>query len=165
MKKKRNKSDFSLFIQKFSLIFAVQKGGLAQLARALAWHARGHGFDSHILHKNHRRHQFGVVYGFYGYVRCRTYDLKAPPLAKEGLGRNVEITPWGASAPWVRLPYSPQTRRPTKIGRLVCEELHFTHPFPSRGTTLECGAKLFEILSLSRTFRARNLRCCVKIDR
>ena len=26
MKKKRNKSDFSLFIQKFSLIFAVQMG-------------------------------------------------------------------------------------------------------------------------------------------
>src|SRR6188768_4296503 len=26
-------------------------GGLAQLARALAWHARGHRFDSGILHK------------------------------------------------------------------------------------------------------------------
>ena len=25
-------------------------GGLAQLARALAWHARGHEFDSRILH-------------------------------------------------------------------------------------------------------------------
>ena len=25
-------------------------GGLAQLARALAWHARGHRFDSDILH-------------------------------------------------------------------------------------------------------------------
>ena len=25
-------------------------GGLAQLARALAWHARGHRFDSGILH-------------------------------------------------------------------------------------------------------------------
>lgn len=25
-------------------------GGLAQLARVLAWHARGHGFESHILH-------------------------------------------------------------------------------------------------------------------
>lgn len=29
-------------------------GELAQLARALAWHARGHEFDSRILHKNHR---------------------------------------------------------------------------------------------------------------
>ena len=27
------------------------KGGLAQLARALAWHARGHRFDSDILHR------------------------------------------------------------------------------------------------------------------
>ena len=26
-------------------------GGLAQLARALAWHARGHRFESDILHK------------------------------------------------------------------------------------------------------------------
>ena len=32
--------------------FAKHKGngGLAQLARALAWHARGHRFDSDILH-------------------------------------------------------------------------------------------------------------------
>ena len=27
------------------------KGGLAQLVRALAWHARGHRFESDILHK------------------------------------------------------------------------------------------------------------------
>ena len=27
------------------------KGALAQLARALAWHARGHRFDSVMLHK------------------------------------------------------------------------------------------------------------------
>ena len=26
-------------------------GGIAQLARALAWHARGRGFDSHYLHQ------------------------------------------------------------------------------------------------------------------
>ncbi len=33
------------------LILAIsKKGGLAQLARALAWHARGHRFDSDILH-------------------------------------------------------------------------------------------------------------------
>lgn len=29
----------------------VIKGELAQLARALAWHARGHRFESGILHK------------------------------------------------------------------------------------------------------------------
>ena len=28
----------------------VRRGGLAQLARALAWHARGHRFDPDILH-------------------------------------------------------------------------------------------------------------------
>ncbi len=26
-------------------------GGIAQLARALAWHARGHGFESRFLHQ------------------------------------------------------------------------------------------------------------------
>jgi hypothetical protein len=29
----------------------LSEGELAQLARALAWHARGHRFDSGILHK------------------------------------------------------------------------------------------------------------------
>ena len=93
MKKKRNTRDFSLFIQKFSLIFAVQKGGLAQLARALAWHARGHGFDSHILHK--------------------------------------------------------QGDQQKLVAFFVCEELHFTHPFPSRGTMLEWSVNLEIILVLS----------------
>ena len=32
-------------------IIFVAYGGLAQLARALAWHARGHQFDPGILHK------------------------------------------------------------------------------------------------------------------
>ena len=31
-----------------SLLYSL--GGLAQLARALAWHARGHRFDPDILH-------------------------------------------------------------------------------------------------------------------
>src|ERR1700755_3004911 len=31
----------------------VHEGRLAQLARALAWHARGRRFDSDILHTNH----------------------------------------------------------------------------------------------------------------
>lgn len=31
--------------------FCSRFGGLAQLARVLAWHARGHRFDSGILHK------------------------------------------------------------------------------------------------------------------
>jgi hypothetical protein len=36
----------------FFIIFAPLLGGLAQLARALAWHARGHRFDSDILHSD-----------------------------------------------------------------------------------------------------------------
>ena len=35
-------------IERFS---AAKEGALAQLARALAWHARGHRFDSVMLHK------------------------------------------------------------------------------------------------------------------
>jgi putative endonuclease len=34
-----------------SSFFYQNNGGLAQLARALAWHARGHRFDSGILHR------------------------------------------------------------------------------------------------------------------
>ena len=33
-----------------SFVSLQPQGGLAQLARALAWHARGHRFDSDILH-------------------------------------------------------------------------------------------------------------------
>ena len=36
-----------LYLQSGSFYY----GGLAQLARALAWHARGHRFESGILHK------------------------------------------------------------------------------------------------------------------
>jgi hypothetical protein len=31
---------------------SLKEGGLAQLARALPWHGRGHRFDSDILHKS-----------------------------------------------------------------------------------------------------------------
>ena len=36
---------------KFSCYLCPRNGGLAQLARALAWHARGHEFESRILHQ------------------------------------------------------------------------------------------------------------------
>ena len=36
--------------KKIRLSLHPQQGGLAQLARALAWHARGHEFESRILH-------------------------------------------------------------------------------------------------------------------
>ncbi len=41
-------SHFALL--KNSPIFAAAIGGIAQLARALAWHARGHRFESDYLH-------------------------------------------------------------------------------------------------------------------
>ncbi len=41
-----------LFAVPFFLYASVSVlGGLAQLARALAWHARGHRFDPDILHE------------------------------------------------------------------------------------------------------------------
>ncbi len=42
----------------FFYIFAIRNGGLAQLARAFAWHARGHRFDSDILHIGNKALQF-----------------------------------------------------------------------------------------------------------
>ena len=43
-------------------------GGLAQLARALAWHARGHRFDPDILH-------FGYRSGISGSIVRTFYDI------------------------------------------------------------------------------------------
>ncbi len=40
----------NLAVNKFLLLLLSSNGGLAQLARAFAWHARGHRFDSDILH-------------------------------------------------------------------------------------------------------------------
>ena len=38
-------------MKKVVLLQRQKQGALAQLARALAWHARGHRFDSVMLHK------------------------------------------------------------------------------------------------------------------
>ena len=57
-KKNALANNFSLFTFHVSLIcctFAAQSGGLAQLARALAWHARGHRFEPDILHDGQER--------------------------------------------------------------------------------------------------------------
>ena len=43
--------------KKIRLSLHPQQGGLAQLARALAWHARGHEFESRILH-----HKNGTIF-------------------------------------------------------------------------------------------------------
>ena len=42
-------------------IFAP-RGELAQLARALAWHARGHRFDSGILHSGYTLIKYGLFF-------------------------------------------------------------------------------------------------------
>ena len=49
LKNKLNKSDFDCVHSPVTFAH-VEKGELAQLARALAWHARGRRFDSDILH-------------------------------------------------------------------------------------------------------------------
>ena len=52
--------------------FCRPMGGLAQLARALAWHARGHRFDSDILHKTKLQPPIILViavFFIYGFVR------------------------------------------------------------------------------------------------
>jgi hypothetical protein len=49
-----------------SCIFAAAIGGIAQLARALAWHARGHRFESDYLHfKNPELVDFKRVRDFF----------------------------------------------------------------------------------------------------
>ena len=41
---------FPLQSERVKYLF-LGNGGIAQLARALAWHARGRGFESHYLHQ------------------------------------------------------------------------------------------------------------------
>ncbi len=41
-------------------VLIILIGGLAQLARALAWHARGHRFDSVVLHEKKASHFCGA---------------------------------------------------------------------------------------------------------
>ncbi len=48
-------------------------GGLAQLARALAWHARGHRFESGILHQD-KALQF-IVEPFFYVLFCQVVPL------------------------------------------------------------------------------------------
>ena len=53
-----------VFLQpQFERISAAKRGALAQLARALAWHARGHRFDSVMLHKT-KNLTIGEVFRF-----------------------------------------------------------------------------------------------------
>ena len=77
-------------------------GGLAQLVRALAWHARGREFESHILHKL-RRHQSS----FFVVIVICTNDLFFPPFSKEdrwNVNINIRVDTRG------RISYPPQTK-------------------------------------------------------
>ena len=52
------------------------KGELAQLARALAWHARGQGFDSPVLHEVRNFRTFFMlqfIYQLYSYALDKYY--------------------------------------------------------------------------------------------
>ena len=50
----RVRGKFKFVIVQDFITFAIRNGGLAQLARAFAWHARGHRFDSDILHLDYQ---------------------------------------------------------------------------------------------------------------
>ena len=54
-------------IRNETFIFAAHPGELAQLARALAWHARGRRFDSDILHAL-KPPSGGFLFMFYLYI-------------------------------------------------------------------------------------------------
>src|SRR5690606_12492007 len=49
------------------MISISKKGGIAQLARALAWHARGQGFESPYLHN---KKSPAIFAGLFLYSRC-----------------------------------------------------------------------------------------------
>ena len=52
--------EFIIYNSEFIILDFIN-GGLAQLARALALHARGHRFDSDILHNNWLVHLIGLI--------------------------------------------------------------------------------------------------------
>ncbi len=63
----------------FSFYLCPRNGGLAQLARALAWHARGHRFDPGILHQGD---DFRVV-AFFVSCTMRTGGRSSLPYQRE----------------------------------------------------------------------------------
>ena len=78
-----------------SPIFAVAIGGIAQLARALAWHARGHRFESDYLHFNNpERFDFQRVRDFFLRFMphlchiLRVFDSRVRKIFVPNAGRN-----------------------------------------------------------------------------
>ena len=62
-------------------------GELAQLARALAWHARGHRFESGILHKIKK--SLKGDFFIYHPIRYNTYHLITVNLNKSNINRQI----------------------------------------------------------------------------
>ena len=91
-------------IKKMTYI-CIRNGGLAQLARALAWHARGHEFESRILHQDKAAKRPGTckprVYRFFvfGYGGA---ELKGPGGVLSRLPGLLDAGPVGCRACWIK---------------------------------------------------------------
>ena len=104
----QKKASRSVAIYKIFSTFVAHNGGLAQLARALAWHARGHEFDSRILHT--RRQPIGCLF------LCVENGVTYPPnpLSVKGAFRFAQLGGSGKThhqmihPPRARLSYSPR---------------------------------------------------------
>ncbi len=68
----------------------THNGGLAQLARALAWHARGHQFDPGILHNPGKDGYKSILYFFIGIHPPASTDA---PLSSTATGRRQGEAP------------------------------------------------------------------------
>ena len=84
--------------KKIRLSLHPQQGGLAQLARALAWHARGHEFESRILHHKNgtifRWSRFSVyVSGRIGRTRHKRHKSIRVPASTRNISDNSAEKP------------------------------------------------------------------------
>ena len=65
----------------FFCTLALRIGDIAQLARALAWHARGRGFDSHCLHKKDKLKSLSFFLNL-SLNSVNLFELKKPAMKK-----------------------------------------------------------------------------------
>ncbi len=59
--KKRNLQKTFVEKELYIYLHLMYEGDVAQLARALAWHARGRGFEPHLLHNENPASRRGFV--------------------------------------------------------------------------------------------------------
>ena len=123
---------FFVWIFKNSFYLCTRNGGLAQLARALAWHARGHEFESRILHISKiatAEHTFCRFLS--ALLRKNSFTVLVPPKTSlrssqsfpphkrhshknTGCGaRNIRFYRPPRECFALRIPYSPQVGNPT----------------------------------------------------